>query len=135
MVELTLINLPKEQEGRVIPAKQYILRPRRWVANPIYASTTTLIVRRILFIYSNHSSQRSRVKGTLEVYHAYVSESTGEGASAEGETAPDSGGWELLDQPNPATNDSPVEQPAQVCTRLCIRVDVVSVLICLFLRR
>ena len=29
MVELTLINLPKEQEGRVIPPKKYILRPRR----------------------------------------------------------------------------------------------------------
>lgn len=31
MVELTLINLPKEQEGRVIPPKQYLLRPRRSV--------------------------------------------------------------------------------------------------------
>lgn len=30
MVELTLINLPKEQEGRVIQAKKYILRPRRY---------------------------------------------------------------------------------------------------------
>ncbi|XP_046399673.1 E3 ubiquitin-protein ligase Nedd-4 isoform X2 [Ischnura elegans] len=43
MVELTLLNLPKEQEGRVIPPKQYILRPRR-----------------------------SRVKGHLELYHAYI---------------------------------------------------------------
>lgn len=31
MVELTLINLPKEQEGRVIPTKSYELRPRRSV--------------------------------------------------------------------------------------------------------
>lgn len=31
MVELTLINLPKEQDGRTIPTKQYILRPRRYV--------------------------------------------------------------------------------------------------------
>lgn len=31
MVELTLINLPKEQEGRVIPPKKYALRPRRLV--------------------------------------------------------------------------------------------------------
>ncbi|XP_012260923.2 E3 ubiquitin-protein ligase Nedd-4 isoform X1 [Athalia rosae] len=90
MVELTLINLPREQEGRVIPAKQYILRPR-----------------------SNHSSQRSRVRGTLEVYHAYISDPTGESSSGEGETATDSGGWELLDQPTPTSNDSPVEQPAQ----------------------
>jgi E3 ubiquitin-protein ligase NEDD4 len=29
MVELTLINLPKEQEGRIIPARNYVLRPRR----------------------------------------------------------------------------------------------------------
>lgn len=29
MVELTLLNLPKEQEGRSIPARIYILRPRR----------------------------------------------------------------------------------------------------------
>jgi hypothetical protein len=31
MVELTLLNLPKEQEGRTILPKQYILRPRRFV--------------------------------------------------------------------------------------------------------
>jgi hypothetical protein len=31
MVELTLINLPKEAEGRTIQTKQYILRPRRSV--------------------------------------------------------------------------------------------------------
>jgi E3 ubiquitin-protein ligase NEDD4 len=31
MVELNLLNLPKEQEGRTIPSKQYILRPRRFV--------------------------------------------------------------------------------------------------------
>lgn len=29
MVELTLINLPKEQEGRVIAPTKYVLRPRR----------------------------------------------------------------------------------------------------------
>lgn len=31
MLELTLINLPKEQEGRIIPPKKYPLRPRRLV--------------------------------------------------------------------------------------------------------
>ena len=31
MVELTLINLPKEQDGRTIPNKSYQLRPRRCV--------------------------------------------------------------------------------------------------------
>lgn len=29
MVELTLLNLPKEQEHRVIPSRHYVLRPRR----------------------------------------------------------------------------------------------------------
>ena len=33
MAELTLINLPKEQEGRTIPTKHYILRQRRSVGN------------------------------------------------------------------------------------------------------
>lgn len=31
MVELTLINLPKEQDGRMIAPKVYQLRPRRSV--------------------------------------------------------------------------------------------------------
>jgi E3 ubiquitin-protein ligase NEDD4 len=31
MVELTLANVPKEQEGRTIPTKSYPLRPRRSV--------------------------------------------------------------------------------------------------------
>ncbi|XP_018060209.1 PREDICTED: E3 ubiquitin-protein ligase NEDD4 isoform X3 [Atta colombica] len=85
MVELTLINLPKEQEGRSIPARNYVLRPR-----------------------SNHSSQRSRVKGTLELYHAYISDST----SIENDNGDvsDSGGWELV-QPE---NNSPVEQSADI---------------------
>ncbi|KAG5677964.1 hypothetical protein PVAND_007676 [Polypedilum vanderplanki] len=45
MVELTLINLPKEQEGRLIAPKVYQLRAR---------------------------SARSKVRGTLEIYHAYI---------------------------------------------------------------
>ncbi|GAB0096243.1 E3 ubiquitin-protein ligase Nedd-4 [Sergentomyia squamirostris] len=45
MVELTLVNLPKEQEGRTIPPKSYQLRPR---------------------------SARSRVRGTLDIYHAFI---------------------------------------------------------------
>ncbi|XP_012245051.1 E3 ubiquitin-protein ligase NEDD4 isoform X4 [Bombus vosnesenskii] len=86
MVELTLINLPKEQEGRTIPVRRYLLRPR-----------------------SNHSSQRSRVKGTLEVYHAYISDSSTVD-NDNGDTASDSGGWEMV-QP---VNNSPVEQAAEV---------------------
>lgn len=40
MVELTLINLPKEQEGRVIPARCYVLRPRRYVSLPTLLQAT-----------------------------------------------------------------------------------------------
>lgn len=85
MVELTLINVPKEQEGRIIPARRYCLRPR-----------------------SNHSSQRSRVKGTLEVYHAYISDSS-TAENDNGDTASDSGGWEIVQPVN-----SPVEQAADI---------------------
>ncbi|KAL6266366.1 hypothetical protein P5V15_003221 [Pogonomyrmex californicus] len=85
MVELTLINLPKEQEGRAIPARNYVLRPR-----------------------SNHSSQRSRVKGTLELYHAYISDSS----SIENDNGDvsDSGGWELVQ----SESNSPIEQSADI---------------------
>lgn len=31
MVELPLFDIPKEQEGRIIPTKQYELKPRRLV--------------------------------------------------------------------------------------------------------
>ncbi|CAL7946575.1 unnamed protein product [Xylocopa violacea] len=86
MVELKLVNLPKEQEGRTLPTRRYFLRPR-----------------------SNHSSQRSRVKGTLEIYHAYISD-TSTVDNDNGDTASDSGGWEMV-QP---VNNSPVEQAADV---------------------
>lgn len=61
---------------------------------------------------SNHSSQRSRVKGTLEVYHAYISDSSNI-ENEDGELVSDSGGWEMV-QP---VNNSPVEQPADVCRK------------------
>ncbi|XP_066594780.1 E3 ubiquitin-protein ligase Nedd-4 [Prorops nasuta] len=85
MVELTLLNLPKEQEGRIIPARRYVLRPR-----------------------SNHSSQRSRVKGTLEVYHAYISDSSSVN-NEDTDITPDSG-WELV-QP---TAESPLNESADI---------------------
>lgn len=61
---------------------------------------------------SNHSSQRSRVKGTLELYHAYISDSPN--IENDNGDVSDSGGWELV-QPE---NNSPVEQAAEVCNRL-----------------
>lgn len=82
MVELTLINLPKEV-GRAVATKQYPLRPR---------------------------SARSRVKGLLELYHAYVYEnqtSIDEDEDRSSRSA-DEPGWELVE------NDHPnVETPAQ----------------------
>jgi len=50
MVELPLGNLPRESENRNIPNKYYMLRPR---------------------------SARSKVKGHLQLYHAYVKEQSG----------------------------------------------------------
>ncbi|KZC11019.1 E3 ubiquitin-protein ligase Nedd-4 [Dufourea novaeangliae] len=84
-VELTLTNVPKEQEGRTIPARHYLLRPRR-----------------------NHSSQRSRVKGTLQVYHAYMSDSSTT-ENDNGDDASDSGGWEMVQSVN-------VNHPSQTVT-------------------
>lgn len=60
---------------------------------------------------SNHSSQRSRVKGTLEVYHAYISDSSTVDNDNE-DTATDLRSWEVV-QP---INNSSVEQDAEVCT-------------------
>ncbi|KAL3288300.1 hypothetical protein HHI36_002748 [Cryptolaemus montrouzieri] len=48
MVEIGLISLPKEQDGREIPTIKYLLKPR---------------------------SARSRVKGYLEIYHAFLYDS------------------------------------------------------------
>lgn len=58
---------------------------------------------------SNHSSQRSRVKGTLEVYHAYISDSSTI-ENEDRELVSDSDGWELVQ----AANNSPEEQAADV---------------------
>ncbi|XP_021934892.1 E3 ubiquitin-protein ligase Nedd-4 isoform X2 [Zootermopsis nevadensis] len=88
MVELTLLNLPKEQEGRSVPSKQYILRPR---------------------------SARSRVKGHLEIYHAFVREPSQEEvmrlaeevSSTQPETDPD---WEIVENESSPPN---VESAAQ----------------------
>ncbi|XP_031847586.1 E3 ubiquitin-protein ligase Nedd4 isoform X3 [Nomia melanderi] len=75
-VELLLNNLPKEQVGQTIPTRRYLLRPRR-----------------------NHSSQRSRVKGTLDLYHAYISDTTTT-ENDNGDAASDSGGWEMVQPVN-----------------------------------
>uniref|UniRef100_A0A1B6C7J7 E3 ubiquitin-protein ligase n=1 Tax=Clastoptera arizonana TaxID=38151 RepID=A0A1B6C7J7_9HEMI len=86
MVELSLLNLPKEVEGRTIEPKRYTLSPR---------------------------SARSRVKGHLEIYHAFIHD---EGQRVENEdneeernrrTSEEEAGWEILENHRPG-----VETPA-----------------------
>ncbi|KAM8707841.1 hypothetical protein ACLKA7_014898 [Drosophila subpalustris] len=84
MVELTLVNLPTEQEGRTIGSQSYTLRPRRSVG------------------------AKSRIKGTLEIYHAFIretrepSEPTSNNSDGEWEhvEATNAGG-EVSSQPHP----------------------------------
>ncbi|KAJ8941922.1 hypothetical protein NQ318_013255 [Aromia moschata] len=79
MVELSLINLPKEQEGRNIPSVKYLLRPR---------------------------SARSRVRGHLELYHAFLHDTTVPPLAATEEPPVDCREWEII-------NESREEAPAQ----------------------
>jgi len=80
-VELPLVSLPREVEGRAIPNKYYILQPR------------------------SARSKFVKVRGHLQVYHAYIHESspppdTGEREQDEvdsGEGADAEPGWEMLD--------------------------------------
>ncbi|XP_062554308.1 E3 ubiquitin-protein ligase Nedd-4-like isoform X2 [Armigeres subalbatus] len=54
MVELTLINLPREQEGRAIATKNYPLRPKK---------ITGML--------------RSKIRGSLDIYHAVMRDQDG----------------------------------------------------------
>ncbi|XP_067645703.1 E3 ubiquitin-protein ligase Nedd-4 [Eurosta solidaginis] len=69
MVELTLSNLPTEQEDLTISPQSYSLRPRRSVG------------------------VKSRIKGTLEIYHAFIHETRGEPS----ENDAVDGEWEHMD--------------------------------------
>lgn len=68
MVELTLNNLPTEQDDSTISPQTYSLRPRRSVG------------------------AKSRIKGTLEIYHAFIHES---GETSESDTV--DGDWEHME--------------------------------------
>ncbi|XP_052845317.1 E3 ubiquitin-protein ligase Nedd-4 isoform X14 [Drosophila gunungcola] len=70
MVELTLVNLPTEQEGRTIGEQSYTLRPRRSVG------------------------AKSRIKGTLRIYHAFIRETR---EQSEPSSDNSDGGWEHVD--------------------------------------
>ncbi|GFS63629.1 e3 ubiquitin-protein ligase NEDD4 [Trichonephila clavipes] len=68
LVELPLRNIPTERPGRIINAKYYILRPR---------------------------STKSRVKGHLEIYHAYTSAGTSEDDDTTSQQETEAG-WEMV---------------------------------------
>ncbi|XP_032598846.1 E3 ubiquitin-protein ligase Nedd-4 isoform X7 [Drosophila grimshawi] len=76
MVELTLVNLPTEQEGRTIGSQSYTLRPR---------------------------SAKSRIKGTLEIYHAFIRE-TREQSEPSSNTS--DGDWEHVEATNAGEQSS-----------------------------
>ncbi|XP_068142523.1 E3 ubiquitin-protein ligase Nedd-4 isoform X6 [Drosophila tropicalis] len=74
MVELTLVNLPTEQEGRTIGDQSYTLRPRRSVG------------------------AKSRIKGTLRIYHAFIRETREQ--SSEPSSNNSDGEWEHVEASN-----------------------------------
>ncbi|XP_060536344.1 E3 ubiquitin-protein ligase Nedd-4 isoform X2 [Cylas formicarius] len=81
MVELSLTNLPKEQEGRVIPSVKYLLRPR---------------------------SARSRVRGHLELYHAYLYDPGAAPIAAPEEAPLNPNEWEIVGEGREETSAQPV---------------------------
>lgn len=47
------------------------------------------------------------------MYHAYITD-VSITDNGDGDAAPDSGEWELLDQPSPTSNDIPMAQSSEV---------------------
>ncbi|XP_060536346.1 E3 ubiquitin-protein ligase NEDD4 isoform X4 [Cylas formicarius] len=84
MVELSLTNLPKEQEGRVIPSVKYLLRPR------------------------SDFSARSRVRGHLELYHAYLYDPGAAPIAAPEEAPLNPNEWEIVGEGREETSAQPV---------------------------
>ncbi|XP_013792234.2 E3 ubiquitin-protein ligase NEDD4-like [Limulus polyphemus] len=85
MIELPILSFPSEKPGRYIPFKHYILRPR---------------------------SPRSRVKGHLEVYHAFLpSEDNTDQTASNHETE---AGWELVDAVTSSTQEEGPVQPVMM---------------------
>lgn len=81
----------------------------------IFENWFDFTTKNIHIFNSTSTHHKSKVKGTLELYHAYISDSpNGATENEEGESA-DSGGWELVDQPTPTSNHSP-EDTAEVQT-------------------
>lgn len=91
MVELPLNNLPREVEGRQLPHRHHRLQPR---------------------------STRSRVKGHLQLYVAYLPEdgAGGEGNSegASEEETPEEASWEVVSIENNSGHEEAQSQPVLV---------------------
>ncbi|KAK4307578.1 hypothetical protein Pmani_020662 [Petrolisthes manimaculis] len=91
MVELPLHNLPREIEGRQVPHRHHRLQPR---------------------------SMRSRVKGHLQLYVAYLAEEgTGGGSGssgASGEQTPEEASWEVVSIENSSGHEESLAQPVLV---------------------
>ncbi|XP_019758034.1 E3 ubiquitin-protein ligase NEDD4 isoform X7 [Dendroctonus ponderosae] len=74
MVELSLVNLPKEREGLIIPPIKYLLRPR------------------------SSFSAKSRVRGYLEIYHAYLFDGGSSAPIAAIEEPLNTNEWEIVSE-------------------------------------
>ncbi|XP_076304902.1 E3 ubiquitin-protein ligase Nedd-4-like [Tachypleus tridentatus] len=85
MVELPLLNIPSEKPGRNIPFKYYILRPR---------------------------SPRSRVKGHLEVYHAFLPSEENENDTASNQE--NEAGWDTVDSETSSVREEGPAQPVMM---------------------
>lgn len=84
LVELPLAAIPVERPGRHIPHKYYLLRPR--------------------------SSAKSRVKGHLQVYHAFLPD--GELQENIGQSSADEG-WEVVDAEDPPPSSQGGSSPPE----------------------
>ncbi|XP_019875222.2 E3 ubiquitin-protein ligase Nedd-4 isoform X3 [Aethina tumida] len=86
MIDLPLINIPKEQDDRTIPVQNYLLKPR---------------------------SARSRVRGHLELYCAYLPDTQQDApmppiATAEEDAPIDDREWEIVSEGREETPAQPV---------------------------
>ncbi|XP_045118388.1 E3 ubiquitin-protein ligase Nedd-4-like isoform X7 [Portunus trituberculatus] len=86
-VELSLVNLPREVEGRQIPHRHFKLQQR---------------------------SSRSRVKGHLQVYMAYIADDGASNSGASGEQTPEEAGWEVVSIDNSSGQEESPAQPVVV---------------------
>ncbi|KAF8793148.1 E3 ubiquitin-protein ligase NEDD4 like protein [Argiope bruennichi] len=89
LVELPLRNIPTERPGRTINAKYYILRPR---------------------------SNKSRVKGHLEIYHAYTSTGASEDDDDSTSQQETEAGWEMVNADEGAGVEESPASPVTVST-------------------